>query len=167
VRSLANSARAGLSLAQGIELAAAEGPPPLKAEFARIANEFNRGLPLSEAIERAKQRLQLESFSTFAAVVRTSLDQGGRIAPVLENIAQHLEEQQRLDRLIESETAAGRKEILVLALFPVVFLAGSLFLFPEGTWKLFTTLPGQVFLGAAACLTYLCVAYGKRIINIS
>ncbi len=45
---LANSARAGMSLAQGIELVGQEAPQPLAAEFRRITNDFHRGKPLPE-----------------------------------------------------------------------------------------------------------------------
>ena len=166
VQMLANTSRAGLSLAQGLEAVSAQTPAPLSLEIGRIVGEFHRGLPLTSAIEQTKHRLNLESFTIFSAVIQTSLERGGKTTVALDKIATSLEEQQRLERRIESETASGRKVLTILAVFPVIFIVAFLFMFPEGTMKLFTTIAGQILLVIVAILVFICVVWGQRIMRI-
>jgi len=166
VQMLANTSRAGLSLAQGLEAVAVQTPAPLSMEIGRIVGEFHRGLPLTSAIEQTKHRLNLESFTIFSAVIQTSLERGGRTTVALDKIAASLEEQQRLERRIESETASGRKVLTILAVFPVLFIVAFLFMFPEGTMKLFTTIAGQILLVIVTILIFICVVWGQRIMRI-
>ena len=71
---LANSSRAGLSLAQGLETVGEETPEPLAYEIRRVVHEYKHGRPLAEALRAAKDRLNIDSFTLFAAAVLVSLD---------------------------------------------------------------------------------------------
>ena len=164
---LANATRAGLSLAQGLETVEKQLPDPMSSEIGGIVGSFHQGLPLSVAIGRAKERLQLESFSTFANVIQVSLERGGKVSQALDRISASLEEQQRLERKLESETASGRKTLLIMAIFPFVFVLAFLFLFPEGTMKLFTTMVGQGLLFVVCVLVFICVVWGNKIRRIT
>ena len=166
VQLLANTSRAGLSLAQGLEAVSLQIPAPLSLEFGRIVGEFHRGLPLATALEHTRDRLNLESFSIFSAVIQTSLERGGKTTVALEKIADSLEELQRLERRMESETASGRRVLMILAIFPILFVLAFLYLFPEGTMKLFTTIAGQVLVVIVAILIFVCVIWGQRIMRI-
>ena len=143
---LSNACRAGLSLAQGLESVGREVPYPLAHELQRIVNEYQHGRSLSEAITSTRQRLNLDSFTLFASALCVSLARGGRITESLERIGQTLQDNQRVERKLESETASGRKVVLLLALFPFVFLAGFYFMHPEGTSLVFQSLLGQLVL---------------------
>src|SRR4051812_1872448 len=112
---LANTARAGMSLSQGIESVAKETPLPLAKELTRITLDHKRGLPLPRAIDDTKERLQLESFTLFAAAVLTCLERGGKVTEALDRISNSLQENQRIERKLEAETASGRKVVRILA----------------------------------------------------
>ena len=55
---LANAVRAGLSLAQSLEILAAQCPKPINAEFHQIVAEYNLGKPLERTLTEAKERLR-------------------------------------------------------------------------------------------------------------
>lgn len=163
---LANSTRAGLSLAQGLESASAETPEPLRSEFRQIVNEYQRGRPLTEAIAAAKARLKLEGFTLFASALIVCLERGGRVADALVEISRSLQENQRLERKLEAETASGRMVVVVLTIFPVAFLGLFSLINPEGTGLMFSTLVGQAVLVVVALLVFAASALAKRILAI-
>ena len=105
---LANGVRAGLSLAQSLEILAAECPRPINAEFHQIIAEYNLGKPLERTLVEAKQRLQSENFALFAAALMASHESGGRLNETVERIAQSVLELQRLERKVLSETAQAQ-----------------------------------------------------------
>ncbi len=164
--SLANACRAGLSLAQGLETVGQESPQPLARELQQIVNEYHHGRSLAEAITTTKERLQLDSFTLFASAMNVSLGRGGRITDSLEQIGKTLQENQRVERKLEAETASGRKVVLLLALFPFLFLAGFYVLHPEGTLLVFQSIIGQFVLLVVMGLVVASVWWSDRILSI-
>lgn len=163
---LANSARAGQSLAQGFESVGAETPEPLAREIRRIVADYHRGRPLAEAIAEAKKRIDLESFTLFASAILVSLERGGRISDSLVEISRTLQEGQRLERKLEADTTTGRLVGLLLAAFPFVFLAGFYIVEPEMTSLIFTTLAGRVVLLVVMVIVYGTVLLVNKITRI-
>lgn len=163
---LANACRAGLSLAQGLETVSAEVPQPLAAELRRIVSGYQHGQPLAEAITTTKERLKLDSFTLFASAVCVSLSRGGRITESLERIGSTLQENQRVERKLEAETASGKKVVWLLAAFPFVFLGGFYVMHPTGTALVFQSLIGQFILLAVIALVVVSVWWSQKIISI-
>ncbi|MDA1018283.1 MAG: type II secretion system F family protein, partial [Planctomycetota bacterium] len=74
--SLSSAIRAGLSLAQALDVLADQSPRPINAEFARIVGEYEMGKPLDRTLDEAKQRLRSENFALFAAALMASRESG-------------------------------------------------------------------------------------------
>ena len=163
---LANTSRAGLSLAQGLETVGQETPEPLASEIRRIVREYKHGRPLVEALRAAKERLKIDSFTLFSAAVLVSLERGGRITDALERISHSLQEIQRIERKLEVETASGKKVVYILTAFPLFFLVLSYVMNPAGTSAVFQSLLGQVILLVVIALAYFSFRWSQRILAI-
>jgi tight adherence protein B len=163
---LANTSRAGLSLAQGLESIGTETPEPLATEVRRIVHEYKHGRPLSEAIRSTKERLKIESFTLFSAAILVCLERGGRITEALERISHSLQELQRIERKLEVDTASGTKVVYILTGFPVFFLGLSYVLNPEGTKMLLHSIAGQVVLLIVIAMCYFSFRWSQKILNI-
>ena len=163
---LANTSRAGLSLAQGLETIGNETPEPLAAELRRIVHEYRHGRPLSEAIRATKERLKIESFTLFSAAILVCLERGGRITDALERISHSLQELQRIERKLEVDTASGTKVVYILTGFPVFFLGLSYVTNPEGTDLLLHSIFGQLILLFVIALTYFSFRWSQKILAI-
>jgi tight adherence protein B len=163
---LANTSRAGLSLAQGLETVGNETSEPLAAELRRIVREYKHGRPLPESLRAAKDRLNIDSFTLFAAAILVSLERGGRITEALERISHSLQELQRIERKLEVDTASGKKVVYILTGFPLFFLGLSYVTNPEGTSTVFQSLIGQVVLLVVIGLAYFSFRWSQRILAI-
>ena len=166
IQGLANAAQAGLTLHQGLVEINRDTPKPLQVEITRILADFQRGRPLAEAIEEVRQRLSLESFTLFATAVQTSLERGGRINEALLRIGNSLRENQRVERKMEADTSAGRREILILSLFPLLFGLMLYSMNPQNTGKLVTTLPGQCVVLIVAALVYCGARWALKMMDV-
>lgn len=163
---LANTTRAGLTLAQGFESLAPEIPDPLGVEFRRIVRSFNGGQPLSHCIREVKNRLDLEAFSVFASAVLVALEQGGQISVSLDKISVGLAEIQRLEQKTEAATAGGKRLALVLALFPPGFLMGFYLLDPASVGLMFELTIGQFILVGIGFIVYAATRWSSYILDI-
>ena len=162
---LANAVRAGLSLAQSMEILAAQCPKPINAEFHQIIAEYKLGKPLEQALTEAKERLNSENFALFAAAMLASHESGGRLNETVERIAQSVLELQRLERKVMSETAQARKSAVYMALAPAFILLVYYFIDAENTTLLFTTTVGQILLATALVLNVVAYLWARVILN--
>jgi len=163
---LANSVRAGLALAQGLEAIVDDTPEPIASEIRTIVFEWRSGRPLNSAILDVKDRLNLDSFSLFSIAIEACMERGGRITEALERISYSLSENQRLERDLEAKTATGRSTAWVLGIFPFVFLVGFLCIDYAHTSLLFTTIIGQLLLTGIIAVIYWSVKWCIHILNV-
>jgi tight adherence protein B len=164
---LANTARAGMALAQGLESIAPETAEPLATELRRINADFQRGRPLADALRATRDRLDLDSFTLFATAILVCLERGGRITEALDRISRSLQENQRLERKLDADTASGRKVLVMLALAPLGFMMLFGMVDPDSTQLLFSTAAGQVILIIVIVLVYLSVRWARSILKLN
>lgn len=163
---LANSVRAGLALAQGLESIVDDTPEPIASEIRTIVFEWRSGRPLNSALLDVKHRINLDSFSLFSIAIEACMERGGRITEALERISYSLSENQRLERDLEAKTATGRSTAWVLGLFPFVFLVGFLCIDYQHTSLLFTTIIGQLVLTGIIATIYGSVKWCLHILDV-
>lgn len=162
---LANAVRAGLSLAQALEILAAQCPAPINGEFRQIVGEYKLGKSLQQTLLTAKERLKSENFALFAAAMMASHESGGRLNETVERIAQSVLELQRLERKVESETAQARKSAIYMAMAPAFILVGYYFVDPENTSLLFTQTIGHFVLAVALVLNVIAYVWARVLLN--
>ena len=163
--SLSNAIKAGLSLAQALDILARQSPKPISQEFLQIVGEYQLGKDLEQCLKEAKDRLRSENFALFAAALEASRQSGGRLNETVERIATSVRELQRLERKVRSETAQARTSSLYMALAPIVILLMNYFIDPVHTRMLFTEIPGQMILCLAFILNLLAYFWARTILN--
>ncbi len=159
------SIRAGLSLAQALDLLAMECPKPIRQEFSQIIGEYKMGKPMERTLREAKERLRSENFALFAAALLASRESGGRLNDTVERISRSVLEMQRLERKMQTETAQARKSAVYMAIVPLLILIVYFFIDPVNSRLLFITTLGQIVLSAVAVLNLVAYFWAARILN--
>jgi Flp pilus assembly protein TadB len=162
---MASAVTAGLSLAQALEILAAQCPKPISTEFHQMSGEYKMGKPLEQVLLEAKDRLRSENFALFAASLLAAHESGGRLNETVERIAQSVLEMQRLERKVQSETAQARKSAIYMAMAPVFILVAYYFIDPVNTTLLFTDLVGQILLGLAIVFNVVAYFWARAILT--
>ncbi|HUE72450.1 MAG TPA: type II secretion system F family protein [Pirellulaceae bacterium] len=157
--------KAGLSLAQAMDILAGQCPRPVSDEFRQIVGEYQMGKPLEKTLTEAKQRLKSDNFSLFAAALLASRKSGGRLNETVDRIAHSVLELQRLERKITVETAQARRSAIYMAIVPVLLLGVYYFVDPVNTVLLFTTIPGQILLSIAIALVVIAYVWAQVILR--
>lgn len=164
--SLSSAIKAGLSLAQALEILADQSPNPIAQEFQQMVSEYKLGKPLDQVLSETKARLRSENFALFAAAMQASRESGGRLNETVDRIAHSVRELQRLERKVQTETAQARSSAFYMALAPVaILLIYYLFIDPVSTSRLFTTLPGQVILSISLVLNVVAYLWARKILS--
>ncbi len=160
-----SSIRAGLSLAQALDLLAMECPKPIQQEFSQIIGEYKMGKPMERALREANERLHSENFALFSAALLASRESGGRLNDTVERISKSVLEMQRLERKLRTETAQARKSAIYMAIIPLLILVVYFFVDPRNSRLLFVTPLGQLVLSMAVIFNLVAYFWAVRILN--
>ena len=163
---LANTVRAGLSLAQGLELVGQESPHPIKGELLGLVRQVNLGRPLTQALQDSSRHVNLPGYRMVCTALQSCLEHGGPVTDTLDGIARAVRENQKIERRMDTLTAGGRMTLIVLAIFPVGFFLANYAIVPEIAMSYPGTLAGQVTLSAVAAMIYVSLKWGQSIMRV-
>jgi tight adherence protein B len=115
--------RAGQTMSQALLAVADEFPPPVAAEFSYCYEQQNLGLPPDESYRDLSRRTGLVEIKIFVLGLLVQQQTGGNLAELLDKLSVILRERFRIRGVIQSLTAEGRLQALILmGLPPILFL---------------------------------------------
>ena len=163
---IARALRAGHSLAAGMKLVADEMPAPMGAEFGRVYEEQNLGVPLEEALDSVSDRIPNLDLRFFTTAVILQRQTGGDLAEILDKIGRLIRERFRIWGAIQALTGEGRiSGVVLLGLPPVLFLT-IYYINSDYIQILFTDPLGGWMLGVTVALQIVGALVIRKIINI-
>ncbi len=158
--------RAGHSLQAGFQLVGEESGQPLGAEFLRVFDEQNLGIPLDEALEKMTERIPNLDLKFFATAVVLQRQTGGDLAEILDKIGGLIRARFKIFGQIQALTGEGRLSGLVLMALPPVLFMVMMNLNYDYTMMLFEDPMGQQMLAGAVVLQIIGALVIKKIVNI-
>ncbi len=152
ISTIVRTLQSGLTLQDAMQLVAAEGPDPLRAEFARVLTDEAIGLPLPDACHRMAARLPFDAAEFFALIVAVQTETGGSIVTALENLAETTQARAALAEKIEVSGQEARASAVIIGSLPPLVLGMLWIVQPEFVSVLFVTTKGQLALAGAAVM---------------
>jgi len=167
VQTLASGVRAGLNLVQSMQLVARDGPAPLRQEFEHMLREYEFGVPLDEAMNKAAGRIGSNDFRLLFSALQTHRERGGDLGQTLDRIAESIREIQRLDARARALTAQGRATARWLGAMPgAIMLILYLIVDADGVISMFTDMLGKFILVVIVILNIIGFLWIKKIVAI-
>jgi len=163
---LVSALRAGHSLMTAIGFMGQESREPLSGEFRKCFEEQNYGVDLRTALTNLGVRMAVQDLQIFIAAVLIQKESGGKLAEVLEKVAQTARERFRLRKQVQVHTAQGRMTGWILSLLPVLLGFGMYLVHPEGISLLWTHPTGQKLLYTAIVMNVLGALAIRKIVRI-
>lgn len=163
---VSNALRAGQSIPQAFSLLVTEMPPPISQEFGILTKEYELGVPMESCLANLANRVKSDELELFVNSILICGQTGGNLTETFDNIASVIRERIRLEGKIQSMTAEGRTQGMVLTLMPVFLGLAFYWIDPELIRLLFTTPAGKVILFFIIVLDVGAWFLTKKIINI-
>lgn len=163
---LAAQLRAGLSIAQALDVLAQHQPAPLGQELTLVLRRHRLGLALDAALGELPGRVRSRDAEMFIAALRIARETGAGLAEALERLGDTLRRRRMIEDRILALTAQGRIQGLVVSLLPAVLVLALLAIEPEATSRLFSTATGWAALATVAALEVAGWLLIRRIVNI-
>lgn len=143
---MAAAMRAGHSLHQSLEGVGDHAADPLAAEFRRVLGDTRVGRPLDEALLAMAERVGSADLRWTVRAMLIQRRTGGRLADILEVLAEFMRDRVEVRREVNALTAEGKISAYILMGLPFVVLGGVLATNPTYLQPLFTEPLGRVML---------------------
>jgi len=163
---VSGSMRAGASLVVAMESMIKEQKPPLSQEFELMLREQRLGVDFDTAMKHMEQRLPLQDFILVVAALRISREVGGNLAEILETLAETLRRKHQMEGKIDSLTAQGKMQGLIMTMLPIFLLVVLAHMEPESMAPMFNTLAGWATLAVIAVMEVIGYVAIQKIVTI-
>lgn len=163
---LARSARAGHSLASGLEIVSTDLPDPVSTEFRIVFDEQRLGLPLRDALMGLCARVPLGEIRFFVIALLVQKETGGNLAEILDNLAHVIRERFKIAGDVRVRTAQGRLTAAILISLPLILLILLHVVDASYVDELFVNRIGQIMLLGSAVMQTLGGIIIWRIVSI-
>lgn len=163
---LSGAMRAGASLTVSMEGLVKEQSPPLSQEFELFMREQRIGVDFEDSLEHMEQRLPVQDFLMVCAALRINREVGGNLAEILDTLADTLRKKRAMESKIDSLTAQGRLQGIVMTGLPVLLGVLLNWLEPEAMGRMFDTTIGWIVFGVCAVMLTLGFLWIKKITSI-
>ena len=128
---IASSLSAGHTFLRSIQMMCEEAPPVLAEEFGRVVAETRLGDPVTDALARMAQRLQIRDLDWVVQAIRIQQTVGGRLSDLLHTLAEFIRAREEVRREVAVLTAEGRISAWVLSALAPLMLVVIQFISPE------------------------------------
>jgi tight adherence protein B len=131
--------RAGASLAIALDNLVKEQPAPISQEFEILTQEQRLGVEFDTSLGNMEKRIPLQDFRMLTTALRINREVGGNLAETIESLAETLRRKSMMEGKIQSLTAQGKLQGIVMTGLPVLLGVLLNFLEPESMSKLWST----------------------------
>ncbi len=163
---VAGSLRAGASLNIALDNLVAEQPPPISQEFEILTKEQRLGVDFDVSLANMEKRIPMQDFRMLTTALRINREVGGNLAETVESLADTLRRKSTMEGKIQSLTAQGKLQGIVMTGLPVLLGVLLNFLEPEAMAKLWTTGVGWTVLAIIIVMELLGYFMIRKITSI-
>ncbi|HZK74088.1 MAG TPA: type II secretion system F family protein [Clostridia bacterium] len=164
---IANSMKAGQSVAQALSAVTDNAEPPLSEEFALASREIELGASVDSALSNMVKRMGSTDLRLVVMVITIQHSVGGDLPAILTTLADTMRQRAEMREEVLAATAQSRASSLIITLLPVAAAAGLYFLVPEYFRPMFVNPLGWVMIGISAGLLVIGNVIIRRITKIA
>ena len=157
---------AGASLNVAIESMIKEQRPPIAQEFELMVREQRMGVDFDAALKNMEKRSPIVDFALVIAAMRISREIGGNLAEILNSLADTLREKQTMEGKIESLTAQGKIQGIVMTSLPILVMFGLMQIEPVAMAPLFNSWMGWLTLSVIIVMEVMGYFFIRKITRI-
>lgn len=158
---MANSMKAGQSIAQSLRSVIENAGPPVSEEFSLARREIELGASIESALGNMVKRVGSSDLRLMVMVITIQHSVGGDLPAILTTLADTMKQRAEVRAEVLASTAQSRASSLIITLLPIAAALLLYFLVPEYFRPMFTNPLGWFMLGIAAVM----LAIGNFIIR--
>jgi tight adherence protein B len=164
---IANSMKAGQSVAQALSAVTDNAGPPLSEEFGLARREIELGASVDSALTNMVKRMGSSDLRLVVMVITIQHSVGGDLPAILTTLADTMRQRAEMREEVLAATAQSRASSLIITLLPVSAAVFLYFLVPDYFRPMFTDPLGWVMIGICAGFLIIGNVIIRRITKIA
>lgn len=152
---IANSMKAGQSVAQALASVTDNAGPPISDEFALARREIELGASVESALNNMVRRIGSNDLRLMVMVITIQRSIGGDLAAILTTLADTMRQREEMRAEIMAATAQSRATALVITLLPIVAALLLYFIVRDYFRPMLTNPVGWAILFVAGFLLFI------------
>jgi tight adherence protein B len=149
---IANSMKAGQSVAQSLSAVTENARPPVSEEFVLARREVELGASVESALGNIEKRMGSSDLRLMIMVITIQHAVGGDLPAILTTLADTMRQRREMREEVLAATAQSRASSVIITLLPVLVAAFGYFVLPDYFRPLFVNPLGWAVLILAAAL---------------
>jgi tight adherence protein B len=162
---ISGSLEAGHPFLRAVEMMVVESEAPLSEEIERLLSETRLGDPLMDALDRMDDRLAIPDLAWVIQALRIQQTVGGKLADLLNTLAEFMRQREEIRREVRVLTAEGRLSGNILGALPLFFMLIMQVLNPSWMTPMFQGY-GPLVLGGAGLSVLIGVGIIRKMARV-
>src|SRR5437868_5062931 len=152
---IANSMKAGQSVAQSLTAVTDNAGPPVSDEFALARREIELGASIESAMNNMVKRIGSNDLRLMVMVITIQRSIGGDLPAILATLADTMRQREEMRAEVMAATAQSRASAVIITLLPIVAAVLLYFVVSDYFRPMLVNPLGWVMLGLAAVLLFV------------
>jgi tight adherence protein B len=152
---IANSMKAGQSVAQSLSAVTDNAQPPVSDEFSLARREVELGASIDSALNNMVRRIGSNDLRLMVMVITIQRSVGGDLPAILVTLADTMRQREEMRAEINAATAQSRATALIITLLPIVAALVLYFVVRDYFRPMLVNPLGWFMLGLAALLLFV------------
>jgi len=152
---IANSMKAGQSVAQSLSAVTDNSEPPISDEFALARREIELGASVESALNNMVRRIGSRDLRLMVMVITIQRSVGGDLPAILVTLVDTMRQREEMRAEINAATAQSRATALIITLLPIVAAVALYFVVADYFRPMLVNPLGWFMLGLAALLLFI------------
>jgi tight adherence protein B len=165
--SMSNALRAGFSVNQAFETVVQNGEKPISQEFGVMLQQMRVGMNFYDALQSLDKRVGSDDLTLVVTAIDIARRTGGNLTEIFDKISVTIRERMRIERRVQTLTAQGRLQGILVACMPAVLGVAMTLLKPAMMIPFFKSTNGIMAIGLTALLIAVGWFFIRKIIRIN
>lgn len=152
---IANSMKAGQSVAQSLSAVTDNAAPPVSDEFALARREIELGASIESAMNNMVRRIGSNDLRLMVMVITIQRSVGGDLPAILATLADTMRQREEMRAEVMAATAQSRATAVIITLLPIVAALLLYFVVQDYFRPMLVNPLGWFMLGLAAVLLFV------------
>ena len=164
--SMSNALRAGFSINQAFETVVQNGEKPIAQEFGVMLQQMRVGMNFYDALQSLDKRVGSDDLTLVVTSIDIARRTGGNLTEIFDKISLTIRERLRIERRVQTLTAQGKLQGIVVASMPAILGTAMTFVKPDLMIPFFKSVNGMAAIGLTVLLItagWVCI---RKIIRI-
>ncbi|HLR29672.1 MAG TPA: type II secretion system F family protein [Paenalcaligenes sp.] len=166
LRLLGAALQSGLSVQSALQETISDWQGPLRKELSLLLRELQVGVSLLNALENFRGRMPVPAVNMMTLALEVSLRSGGTVAPLLEEIAENIQQRIELQNKISALALQGKLQAHVLTIVPYLLLAALYWLDKSWVLPFKESLIGNVVLSLCLLMSVIGFFVIQKMVDI-